>query len=76
MQVELHALPGPAGEVKALAAYARDVSTPGSPHYRAYVTPAQFAAWVKSQQHAFAPVAKYLPKYATTYYPDPQRRAG
>jgi cytochrome c oxidase subunit 2 len=40
------------------------------------VPPAQFAAWVKSQQHAFAPVAKYLPKYATTYYPDPQRRAG
>ena len=40
------------------------------------VPQAQFAAWVKSQQHAFAPVAKYLPKYATTYYPDPQRRAG
>jgi len=40
------------------------------------VPPAQFAAWVKSQQQAFAPVVKYLPKYATTYYPDPQRRAG
>jgi cytochrome c oxidase subunit II len=40
------------------------------------VTSAQFAAWVKEQRRDFAPVAKYLPKYATTYYPDPQRRAG
>jgi cytochrome c oxidase subunit 2 len=37
---------------------------------------AQFTAWVKSQQRDFEPVAKYLPKYATTYFPDPQRRAG
>jgi len=37
---------------------------------------AQFTAWVKSQQREFEPVAKYLPKYATTYFPDPQRRAG
>lgn len=36
----------------------------------------QFAAWIKQQQAAFAPVTKYLPKYATTYQPDPQRRAG
>jgi len=36
----------------------------------------QFASWIKSQQRDFAPVAKYLPKYSTTYYPDPQRRAG
>lgn len=40
------------------------------------VSQAQFVAWVKQQQSDFAPVAKYLPKYATTYYPDPQRRAG
>ncbi|HEY2072456.1 MAG TPA: cytochrome c oxidase subunit II [Gaiellaceae bacterium] len=37
---------------------------------------AQFTAWVKAQQHTFAPVAKYLPKYSKVYYPDPQRRAG
>ncbi|HEY2541917.1 MAG TPA: cytochrome c oxidase subunit II [Gaiellaceae bacterium] len=37
---------------------------------------AQFTAWVKSQQKAFAPIAKYLPKYAKVYFPDPQRRAG
>jgi len=36
----------------------------------------QFAAWVKQQQRDFAPIAKYLPAYAKTYYPDPQRRAG
>jgi cytochrome c oxidase subunit II len=36
----------------------------------------QFTAWVKSQQHDFSAVAKYLPKYSKSYYPDPQRRAG
>lgn len=36
----------------------------------------QFATWIKQQQAAFAPVTKYLPPYATTYQPDPQRRAG
>jgi cytochrome c oxidase subunit II len=36
----------------------------------------QFTAWAKQQQSAYAPVMKYLPKYATIYYPDPQRRAG
>jgi cytochrome c oxidase subunit II len=40
------------------------------------VPQAEFAAWVKAQQSAFAPVAKYLPPYAKTYFPDPQRRAG
>ena len=40
------------------------------------VPQAQFAAWIKSQQSDFAPVAKYLPKYSKTYFPDPQRRAG
>ena len=36
----------------------------------------QFTAWIKQQQQNFAPVAKFLPKYARTYFPDPQRRAG
>lgn len=36
----------------------------------------QFTAWIKSQQRDFAPIAKYLPPYATHYFPDPQRRAG
>jgi cytochrome c oxidase subunit II len=40
------------------------------------LSPAQFTAWIKSQRSDFAAVAKYLPKYAKTYYPDPQRRAG
>jgi cytochrome c oxidase subunit II len=40
------------------------------------VDPTQFTAWIKEQQQNFAPVAKFLPKYAKTYYPDPQRRAG
>jgi cytochrome c oxidase subunit II len=35
-----------------------------------------FTSWVKAQRRDFAPVAKYLPKYADVYYPDPQRRAG
>jgi cytochrome c oxidase subunit 2 len=42
-----------------------------------HVVPAtQFASWVKSQQHVFAAVHKYMPNYATIYYPDPQRRGG
>ncbi|HEX3224886.1 MAG TPA: cytochrome c oxidase subunit II [Gaiellaceae bacterium] len=36
----------------------------------------QFTAWIKAQRKEFEPVAKYLPKYADVYYPDPQRRAG
>ena len=40
------------------------------------VPEAQFTAWVKSQQRDFAPLLKYLPKYSTSYFPDPQRRAG
>lgn len=35
-----------------------------------------FASWVKRQRSYFAPVARYLPAYSTTYLPDPQRRAG
>ncbi len=40
------------------------------------VPEAQFTAWIARQQQNFGPVAKYLPAYATTYSPDPQRRAG
>jgi cytochrome c oxidase subunit II len=36
----------------------------------------QFASWLKRQQQIFAPVAKFLPPYATSYLPDPQERAG
>lgn len=35
-----------------------------------------FTSWIRQQQQNFAPVAKYLPPYAKTYFPDPQRRAG
>ena len=40
------------------------------------VTQSDFTSWVKQQQQNFAPVTKYLPPYATTYLPDPKRRAG
>jgi len=40
------------------------------------VPAAQFATWIKQQQQVFASVRPYMPPYATTYYPDPQRRAG
>jgi cytochrome c oxidase subunit 2 len=40
------------------------------------VSGSQFAAWTKKEQQVFQPVMKYLPPYATTYLPDPQRRAG
>ena len=40
------------------------------------VASGQFASWIKRQQSYFAPVRKYLPAYATSYLPDPQRRAG
>jgi cytochrome c oxidase subunit 2 len=38
------------------------------------VSPVAFVAWVKEQQRLFAPVQKYLPKYATKYIPEPLRR--
>ncbi|HXY79890.1 MAG TPA: cytochrome c oxidase subunit II [Gaiellaceae bacterium] len=42
-----------------------------------HVVPAsQFTAWIKQQQQVFASVAKYMPRYSTIYYPDPQRRGG
>lgn len=40
------------------------------------VDSSRFASWIKQQQSYFAPATKYLPAYATTYLPDPQRRAG
>jgi cytochrome c oxidase subunit II len=38
------------------------------------VSPAAFGVWIAEQQRRFAPVAKYLPKYATKYIPEPLRR--
>jgi cytochrome c oxidase subunit 2 len=40
------------------------------------VTASQFSAWIAARKKQFAPVAKYLPPYSTTYAPDPQYRAG
>jgi cytochrome c oxidase subunit 2 len=36
----------------------------------------QFTSWIHRQQQSFQPVARYLPPFAKTYFPDPQRRAG
>jgi len=38
------------------------------------VSGADFAAWIRGEQRLFAPVARYLPAYATSYSPNPQRR--
>jgi cytochrome c oxidase subunit 2 len=35
-----------------------------------------FAAWIKRQRSYFEPVMRYLPPYATSYLPDPSKRAG
>jgi cytochrome c oxidase subunit 2 len=40
------------------------------------VPESQFKAWIARQQAVFAPVKRYLPPYALSYIPDPQRRAG
>jgi cytochrome c oxidase subunit II len=40
------------------------------------VSSTAFKSWIRQQQTYFAPVAKYLPPYSTTYLPDPQLRAG
>jgi cytochrome c oxidase subunit 2 len=40
------------------------------------VDSAQFQSWAKTQEANYAPIAKYVPPYAHTYLPDPQRRAG
>ncbi|HLW94096.1 MAG TPA: cytochrome c oxidase subunit II [Solirubrobacteraceae bacterium] len=38
------------------------------------VTASAFQSWIKSQQTRFAPIAKDLPPYATTYLPTPAGR--
>jgi cytochrome c oxidase subunit 2 len=40
------------------------------------VSKSDFTTWVHGQQAASAPVAKSLPPYSKTYFPDPQRRGG
>jgi cytochrome c oxidase subunit II len=40
------------------------------------VTGTQFASWIAAQRQQFREVMQYLPKYATTYNPDPTARAG
>ena len=40
------------------------------------VSPAAFKTWIHTQRARFSDVMKYLPKYSTSYAPDPQFRAG
>jgi cytochrome c oxidase subunit II len=40
------------------------------------VQSSRFTSWIKQQQQAFSAVQRYLPKYSTTYSPDPVARAG
>jgi cytochrome c oxidase subunit 2 len=40
------------------------------------VDSAQFQSWAKQAELQYAPIAKYVPAYSHTYFPDPQRRAG
>jgi cytochrome c oxidase subunit 2 len=40
------------------------------------VSDAAFLRWIHNQQRVFAPAAKQLPRYATHYFPEPDRRAG
>jgi cytochrome c oxidase subunit 2 len=40
------------------------------------VSGADFASWIAARRRQFAPVEKYLPKYAPSYNPDPTFRAG
>jgi cytochrome c oxidase subunit II len=35
-----------------------------------------FKAWAVQARAIYAPIARYVPPYALTYFPDPQRRAG
>jgi cytochrome c oxidase subunit 2 len=39
------------------------------------VTPAAFNTWIREQKTKFAPATKVLPKYSTTYLPEPTKRA-
>ncbi|HZD86446.1 MAG TPA: cytochrome c oxidase subunit II [Gaiellaceae bacterium] len=36
----------------------------------------KFQSWAASQEKIYASIKKYMPPYAKTYLPDPQRRAG
>jgi cytochrome c oxidase subunit 2 len=38
------------------------------------VTPTEFTTWIHEQQKKYAPATKVLPKYSTTYLPEPIRR--
>jgi cytochrome c oxidase subunit 2 len=38
------------------------------------VSDADFESWIKEEQTTFAPTTKVLPKYSTTYSPEPTRR--
>jgi cytochrome c oxidase subunit 2 len=40
------------------------------------VSRSDFASWIQQQRQQFAPIAKSLPPYSKSYYPDPQRRGG
>jgi cytochrome c oxidase subunit 2 len=40
------------------------------------VTSAEFETWIRQAQVTYAPATKLLPKYSTTYLPEPTRRAG
>jgi cytochrome c oxidase subunit 2 len=40
------------------------------------VSTADFKTWIAAQRKQFSGVAKYLPKYSTSYSPDPTYRAG
>ncbi|MBS1878963.1 MAG: cytochrome c oxidase subunit II [Actinobacteria bacterium] len=40
------------------------------------VSESAFEEWIHEQQRTFAPATKFLPKYSTQYFPEPERRAG
>ena len=40
------------------------------------VPQAQFASWIAQEQATYQPIEQYLPKYATSYLPEPVHRAG
>jgi cytochrome c oxidase subunit 2 len=40
------------------------------------VPKAQFVSWAQQQERQYAPVTKSLPKYSTSYFPQPLRRGG
>jgi cytochrome c oxidase subunit 2 len=42
----------------------------------AVVSQSDFAKWLQQQRAVYGPVMQYLPKYAPSYTPDPQLRAG